>query len=108
MEQVNTQALAEWAGLHHYPDCECINGKGICWGESEDTYGKNGKWHFVLPDFTNSLDACFKWLIPKLSSPQVRALLRDWGNEIVLLDKFNEKECALVLCLAIERLIDDK
>ncbi len=47
--QEQWEKLLRWCGLHYYPDCECIRVKGICWGESEETYGKNGHWHFVLP-----------------------------------------------------------
>jgi len=58
-----TKEQAEWlwekCGLHHYPNCECIRGKDICWGESEETYGENGHWHFVLPP--TDLNNLFKY-----------------------------------------------
>lgn len=84
------------------------------------------------PQFTESLDACFKWLVPKLDENYAYVLMRDWvqepkGNEWV---KRHFWECeiypnallcresyttvaqgggetsSLAFCLAIEKLID--
>ena len=77
----------------------------------------------VLPDFTSSLDACFKWLVPKLDSlgwyltlrshvysrdlvrnPDYEAALATGSERIrITAHDFNS---ALALCLAIEKLID--
>ena len=54
--------------------------------------------------FTQSLDACFKWLVPKVVDEGylfLSALFDDWLDELE-----EEKEPALALCLAIEKLID--
>ena len=51
MKPTDEQVKEFWErfGLHPYPECECIRTKGNCWGTSAETYGKNGRWHFVLP-----------------------------------------------------------
>ncbi len=54
----------EKCGLHYYPDCECIRIKGICWGESEETHGINGHWHFTRPSI--DLNNLFKYAVPKV------------------------------------------
>ena len=68
--------------------------------------------HSSLPNFTESLDACFKWLVPKLDwvtlhlTPEKDGLW--WSSVGVVNRHFNYrcKEPALALCLAIEKLID--
>lgn len=70
-------------------------------------------WHIKLPDFPESLDACFKWPVPKVidklmaeqecSSDLAYAILfKKWLQELELIIP----EAALALCLAIEKLID--
>ena len=60
----------------------------------------------AAPNFPQSLDACFKWLVPKLSATMFTSsyqlLLIRW----VLDFTYDDKEPALALCLAIEKLID--
>lgn len=64
-----------------------------------------------LPNFTSSLDACFKWLVPAVGrSKDIEAerrqmvgnLLMSWARDVAFLGE----EPALALCLAIEKLID--
>jgi len=105
------EKLAEWAGFtvvqsvsmggeasvaqYLLPD-----GKHHCWG---------------CPNFTESLDACFKWLVPKLgkvwlayglnddtSSPLYKAFA---CNNLTCFTIFAETP-ALALCRAVEKLID--
>lgn len=75
-------------------------------------YNQNlGEWRWEAPDgewdidFTVSIDACFKWLIPKVSPDleSFTALLRSWVEMIKA-----GYERKLALCLAIEKLIEDK
>jgi len=47
------------------------------------------------------LNNLFRYAVPKLSSYQIRTILSDWIEEIVLLDKFDDKECALALFWAL-------
>jgi len=104
-KQELNKKLAEWAGFKwdgrgwHYPRV----------GE---------KAHVVycpdLPNFTQSLDACFEWLVPKLKY----VIISNWNKKkrptVSVFD--GEGTCfmesaetpALALCLAIEKLIDSE
>jgi len=69
--------------------------------------------HYNLPAFTKSLDACFKWLVPKLleASTDVDLANTDKGWAFIVIDSEGEiggeaETPALALCLAIEKLID--
>lgn len=73
-----------------------------------------GYSHGELPDFPNSLDACFKWLVPKLRITH-HIHFHSYDGKVdwrVVLSNTNEtiygrhNEPALALCLAIEKLID--
>ena len=67
------------------------------------------------PDFTNDLNACFKWLVPKLDieEPQILCDLGQYGCEVSVYnndtgksyDYINESP-TLAFCKAIEKLID--
>lgn len=121
-EELNKK-LAEWVGFKRlaeeaypsiYKTCPIV-----LW---ELPYGV---YHEDLPNFTQSLDACFKWLVPKLC----RWEIRNYIPHIVTYDKpraeiattyggnpaihggwlYGEAEAetpALALCLAIRKLID--
>jgi len=89
---------------------------------------KVGEWYRYenIPILTNSLDACFKWLVPKLEEYYAYVLLQDesggeryWVCEIYpdcLLSRKGYKALsveegetpALALCKAIEKLIDEE
>lgn len=73
------------------------------------------------PDFTQSLDACFKWLVPKLQDQELFVTLLTSsiqfpdGSFSCLLSlgmhvqiETRAKTSALALCLAIEKLIDSQ
>ena len=110
-EELNKK-IAEFVGLSFYPNCECIRIKGICWGVSDETYGENGHWHFVLPDFTDpewGIAHLFKWVVPKL---YVLEFYTFGGRFCVTVEdgdhSFDSAEdtLALALCYAVEKLID--
>jgi len=74
---------------------------------------KDGMAYRELPDFPESLDACFKWLVPKAideimaeqgcSSDAAYAILfKKWLQKLELIIP----KTALAFCLAIEKLID--
>jgi hypothetical protein len=105
-EQELNKKLAEWAGFrqigklteHHHP-----------WW-----VGKNDCYLFdELPDFTQSLDACFKWLVPKAITrichlfkvdikQAYKTLFQWWLDERF---KLNDTDLdALALCKVIEKL----
>ena len=118
-EQTLNKKLAEWVGFIYRVDAplEVIIG-GNVWRYPE------GKCHKHLPNFTESLDACFKWLVPKLYkmdgfrllsyqyigfARDVRLYRHSWGIHYESNSKTNysaDDEPALALCLAIEKLID--
>ena len=87
-EQELNEKLAEWAG---------------CAMEYDRVYEK---------PFTQSLDACFKWLVPKLNHIEMVGHNGDfvWNPEIkdrlATVSTIGGKSPALALCLAIEKLID--
>ncbi len=76
-----------------------------------------GENNHNLPDFTNSLDACFKWLVPKLYERKLwlhlycdgimgtdARIYEICGNRPVSI--YQTETPALALCLALEKLID--
>ncbi len=107
--------LAEWAGFVYkfggewfYEKYKSTN----AWYEAP-----NGRRFKDLPKFTQSLDACFKWLVPKLfrwsltnvgfDARVIRAMAEAEGRDKLIYQVTAEAETpALALCLAIERLIE--
>lgn len=101
-EQELNKKLAEWAGVEEqkvyvpdpmdYPDHKLILARSS------------------YPDFTHSLDACFKWLVPKareeLTQDRLYLVLYNWISSIGYFD--GDSESALALCKTIEKLIDSK
>lgn len=79
----------------------------------------NGRKFRELPNFTESLDACFKWLVPKIFEQGlfVSLVLDKRFNRATILSGLLDREDAitavgeadtpaLALCKAIEKLID--
>ena len=109
-EELNKK-LAEWAGLIVIlPDEGATDG----WDMREDTH--LGYHSIGWIDFTQSLDACFKWLVPKYLA-EVSQLPMGFSSIMAIhahlfaewLKIMNEKiEPALALCLAIEKLVDSE
>ena len=104
--------LGEWAGFT--PDyCE---GKVMGWTYPNQPKLTEGRFHInSVPDFTESLDACFKWLVPMLGEHNIilnpstvegshycHILLDEYPWEV---DSFGHSYPE-ALCLAIEKLID--
>jgi len=131
-EQELNKKLAEWAGFKlkdnpYYSTERLSNGEGGFHLEQvryQSYWDKDGYAHLKLPSFIQSLDCCIKWLIPKLNelgwgmnffqainNEYWKCVLWEWGNPFTTaLDHIREdsKDPALALCLAIEKLIDDK
>ena len=118
MEELNKK-LAEWAGFRP----TTLEG----WeGYYKAPEGVQVAWTCCKPSFTESLDACFKWLVPKLDKDYAYVLLQDksggqhyWVCEIYpdclltrkgyqALSGETSKTPALALCKAIEKLIDEE
>ena len=102
-KQKLNKKLSEWAGLKLAKE-PCATGFYLFADEEGVCYEA---------DFTQSLDACFKWLVPKAideimaeqecSSDIAYAILfKKWLQELELIIP----EAALALCLAISKLIE--
>jgi len=103
-EQELNRKLAEWR-----------------WGESYLWYPPNEPYVSQYPNFTRSLDACFKWLVPlinkkdygvmiavnRLGVPSVK-LFPLIGEVVQSCSKKRMDDTALALCLAIEKLLGEK
>ncbi len=65
-----------------------------------------------LPDFTTSLDALFKWVVPEIQKTNEIEIVMppgDEGRAIVRIghqESVDENTLALALCYAVEKLID--
>ena len=109
--------LAEWAGIRYEPDQDVF--KVIFPDGSWYNIGHNWVLDEVEPNFTESLDACFKWLVPELYEREYYYELLQWNSRqhkaiinkrtvewAVTASDAVAKTPALALCLAIEKLID--
>lgn len=106
MNELNKK-LAEWAGFTYSP-------------ETNIWVYPSGIECLELPNFPQSLDACFKWLMPKYIKTIMEQkgltygyaywlMWEKWWQELVNNDYSRKDiEPALALCLAIERLIDEE
>jgi len=88
--------------LWHYPEESGETEKGV-----EITASKFAR----VPDFTSSLDACFKWLVPKMFYYQLSGDGKKHHCEILhkVIQGYyggDAETPSLALCLAIEKLID--
>lgn len=93
-EELNRK-LAEWAS---------ISRNGAIYGDREAVRD----WQL---DFTSSLDACFKWLVPKLKTLVLWKSAEHWAIEVSgngVIHHASAKIPALALCKAIEQLIKEK
>ena len=104
------EKLAKWAGvlvsIESWPDEEPI--MHVYDTEQENLIGESSP-------FTESLDACFKWLVPKLDqlsitvwdNVQMYAMVyRDEHDHMGYEAEDKNKTPALALCKAIEKMID--
>ena len=80
----------------------------------DDIYGEDPEEF----NFTQSLDACFKWLVPKIHEKYPDAIVEVWKyadrakgliwNMAEHVSEVDAETPALALCLALEKLIDDQ
>ena len=118
-DQALNRRLAEWVGFW-----QKITGSSDYWHYPSKPNGKVCGWSY--PSFTTSLDACFRWLVPKvelyLTNKGHRYEEISFGKEnnegfcfIVWWQNGDDYGCqvtdgrgepALALCRAIEKLID--
>lgn len=107
MNELNKK-LAEWAGLFPQPDWR------IWCNEVDKYYDCEVNLFTYPPYFTHSLDACFKWLVPKLyhtslsrSDDSIYIAEASLYENDLTQEAYYEGNPALALCLAIEKLIDN-
>ena len=112
MEELNKK-LAEWAGFKRLP----MGNKGFHFERAEKVMnwmppGGDSWWDSMpfLPNFADSLNACFEWLVPK-AIEQIKTksnfVLSDFSAYVLLFGRWlDEGFDALALCKAIEKLID--
>ena len=106
------EKLAKWAGFVYDPPNEKARGYGLkpcgMW------IAPDGNFDSELPDFVNSLDDCFEWLVPKLWAIQL-SVINTMGDRasMAMVDLDGDlfasdfaKTPALALCKAIEKVID--
>ena len=105
-EQVLNKKLAEWAEIRYVKHTVQVCGQMV---ERYEWHYPDGSFHFNSPDFPNDLNACFKWLVPKLD--KVKIILNEAPSGDVFWNaqandaKVTSETPALALCLAIEKLI---
>ncbi|HUW46153.1 MAG TPA: hypothetical protein VMW50_10220 [Dehalococcoidia bacterium] len=107
MYELVNKKLAEWAGFvdTHRKFSSQSSYRGDAWLHPDG----NEK---PLPNFTESLDACFKWLVPNIRYSLAKRIdnrHESWVNELghdILTYYAVADTPALALCLAIEKLID--
>jgi hypothetical protein len=109
-EELNRK-LAKWAGWH----LEKYEVSSGCFGlillspDEELHEGSIGYIPEHAPNFTNSLDACLKWLVPKLYPDKLSGLELVALVNNAICDAIEQKiEIPLALCLAIEKLIESE
>ena len=109
MEELNKK-LAEWAGFTKADIKKryyfTIGGERV-----PKWYPPDSEYSDKLPNFPNSLDACFKWLVPEYEKRYgiyAKAdLLCKWLDLYENNQRYKDKP-ALALCKAIEKLIDSE
>lgn len=111
------EKLAKWAGFYNITPQMLIKDSykelmARCW------HYPNGQHCYHLPDFITSLDACFRWLVPKfkyccITKPEHKSFNNMWLAEVRWGDETwqakghgEDKHPAKALCLAIEKLIE--
>ncbi len=112
--------LADWAGFRIDVD----DGE-FYYGTRVKYIYPDGEWDEFMPDFTNSLDACFKWLVTDGGYDDSKPLKFKLGFRMDVIDGIymcwvnypnspamkyghDKESLALALCLAIEKLIDSE
>ncbi len=101
--------LAEWAGWTTAFNLDTR--QGVNEGVTNYYVNPDGRARDI-PNFTQSLDACFKWLVSKGISKLMTCGFSSMTAYTILFDRMRDliiwegNPPALALCLAIEKLID--
>jgi len=112
-KQKLNEKLAEWVGFY-FQKLSDLQPKYRHEGNQAWVYPA-GEINRQLPRFTDSLDACFKWLVPKLYELGFDYSLTGYTyhvatirKESLLYSDTGHRTLALALCLVIEKLIDEE
>ena len=110
--------LAEWAGWHwekYQIATDGAQARVLLSPDEAIIENQVGCIPDHTPNFSDDLNACFKWLVPEALealakggyNPPIMKLFQLWYDELVSLtgDSSNVQQAALALCLAIEKLI---
>lgn len=93
---------AKWVGFRHLNPDEVFGLNPDEWWH----YPEGGFQH-ELPPFTESLDACFKWLVPKylmeFGEDATLELLTEWAQSLILV--YSIDQGAAILCKLIDTVI---
>ena len=113
-EQELNEKLAKWAGFKKWTEEKKLPWEtiGVIYKAPDNSYNS-------LPTFANSLDICFKWLVPKLAQKGYIVIVGSFehnGYYAFAYYFLNPEPTqtipadtpALALCRAIEQLIDSK
>ena len=104
MQELN-EKLARWAGFRPVMGQLSVQ----IWSTPDGVHITRSS---DMPDFTSDLNACFKWLVPKLQSMSLRMPATLRGDYTFICDiqgmrySGHAQTPALALCRAIEQLID--
>ena len=105
-EELNKK-LAEWARFWHDKGGDSLSDIHVRprWCSPSPRYRK-----LEPPNFTQSLDTCFKWLVPKLEG-NIWLINADYSWEFSIMSRGKQfigkaETPALALCKAVEKLID--
>jgi len=114
-EEKLNRKLAEWAGFQQIPAFGGTDMSTTLWQFPDGSVPCMPHYNYPCPiEFTQSLDACFKWLVPKLGAYQISYkyyfdnyyhLARVANKVGIWREASNENNPALAFCLAIEKLI---
>ncbi len=107
-QKLNTK-IAKWLGWKYFENDEQCNR----WLEPNGDKALVGHWHLNHPYFTESMDACLKWIAPKLLSYEI---VFSVGKEPIVYvtqeGKISTRDTnespSLAFCLSIEQLIDSE
>ena len=113
MNELN-EKLAKWAGFEphdHEDTTSCPPYRWRVW------HWPDGGKDIDVPDFCNDLNACFKWLVPKLERVEINysPAARGWPTFLIVRvatleqsqgHRAKDGDVALALCKAIEKVLD--
>lgn len=106
--------MTEFAGIRYVQHVVQVCGQS---SERYEWHYPDSSYHSTNPNFTQSPDACFRWLVPELLLAQ-RVSITIWSGKQLWYVQLNRphkvfivkqaETLALALCLATEKLTENK